>query len=93
MSYKTAACVLCEKPHKVTAEQQQWLIHIAKHREDLIKFIVDRFSSCVLCAYSTPFADKKSAASHLRWYHSKKSLIEWFYKNTLLKQGNVHNIS
>ena len=87
MSYKTTSCVLCERPREITAEQQQWRIHVAKHREELIKFIVDRFPSCVLCEYPTSFADKKSAASHLRWYHSKKDLIDWFYKNILLKNN------
>lgn len=85
MSYKTASCVLCKRPRPIIAEQQQWLIHIAKHREDMIKFIADRFEHCVLCVYPSSFTNKKTAVSHLRWGHSKKSLIDWFYRNILLK--------
>ncbi len=85
MSNKTASCILCPSKQLVTAEQQQWLIHIAKHREDLIKFFSENFQYCFLCKYTRIFENKRDAASHLRWEHSKKSLIDWFYKNILLK--------
>lgn len=85
MSHRTTSCVLCEKPRIITAEDRQWLIHIANHREKIIKFIVDNFSSCPLCAYPDKFYDKVTAANHLRWYHSKKHLNDWFFKNILLQ--------
>ncbi len=86
MSYKTASCILCTNPKRITAEKQQWQIHVAKHRNDMIKFVRDKFDTCVLCTFPITFTDKNFAAQHLRWNHSKKSLIDWFYKNILLKE-------
>ena len=84
MSYKTSSCVLCARPKPITAEQLQWQIHLARHREDLIKYLASNFPYCVICDPSIVFQEPKNLTSHLRWYHSKKSLIDWFYKHVIL---------
>jgi len=86
MSYKTASCILCDAPKPITAEQQQWQIHVAKHREELIRFVTKNYASCILCPHPILYDDKKTLSDHLRWNHSKKSLVGWFYKNILLKE-------
>lgn len=86
MSYKTGSCILCTKSSPITAEQQQWKIHVAKHREKLIKFVAYNYDSCIICPYKLHFTDRKSFENHLRYAHSKKSLIDWFYKNIILKE-------
>ena len=62
-----------------------------KHREQIIKFLVDNFPFCPLCVYSVKFSDKSTAANHLRWEHSKKHLNGWFFKNILLKEQAFRN--
>jgi len=60
---------------QVTADRTSWLIHLASHREQIIKHLADTTNSCVFCAYSVEFADKKHAASHYRWGHQKSVLL------------------
>jgi len=77
MTYLSSVCPYCVNDRQVTAEKTKWLIHLAGHREDIIKHLTDFSVSCVFCAYPVEFANKKHAASHYRWGHQKSTLLNW----------------
>ncbi|MHA7647879.1 hypothetical protein [Nitrosopumilus sp. S4] len=77
MTFLSSTCLYCPSERAVTAEKSQWLIHLAQHREEIIKQLTDTSSSCVLCAYPVEFANKRHASSHYRWGHKKSSIVEW----------------
>lgn len=77
MTYLSGMCSYCFNEKQITADKTQWLIHLAKHREDIIRTLCDVSDLCVFCAYSADFVDKRHAASHYRWEHKKSTLIEW----------------
>jgi hypothetical protein len=81
MSLKSSLCPFCSKPRIFIAENRQWVIHLAGHREQIIQYIVDNFSSCVLCSYPQSFTDKSTAAFHIRWNHKRNELINWAFQN------------
>ncbi|MFB5630713.1 MAG: hypothetical protein ACE5RN_03905 [Nitrosopumilaceae archaeon] len=81
MSLKSSLCPFCSKPRVFIAENKQWAIHLAGHREHMIQYLVDNFQSCVLCIYPKSFSDKSSAANHIRWEHKRNELIKWAYEN------------
>ena len=81
MSLKSSLCPFCSKPRVIIAENRQWAIHLAGHREHMIQYLVDNFQSCVLCSYSKFFSDKFTAADHIRWTHKRNELIKWAYEN------------
>jgi len=85
MSFKTAKCQLCESPKKVTAEDKHWLIHLAGHKDDIIKFLAVRLDFCPLCN-KRHFFSKTQGEDHLRWFHSKRSLIEWYFEEFINKR-------
>ena len=76
MRYLSGMCSYYNEK-QITADKTQWLIHLAKHREDIIRTLCDVSDSCVFCTYSADFVDKRRAASHYRWAHKKNTLIEW----------------
>lgn len=86
MSFQTAKCQLCENPREVTAEDKHWLIHLAGHKDDIIKFLTNRFENCPLCSNRT-FFTKSAQEDHLRWFHQKKSLIDWYFKKFVNKKS------
>ncbi len=81
MSLKSSLCPFCSKPKTFIAENRQWAIHLAGHREQIIQYIVDNLPSCVLCSYPTHFNEKSTAAAHIRWNHKRKELIIWAFQN------------
>ena len=81
MSLKSCLCPFCSRPRVFVAENRQWAIHLAGHREQMIQYLVDNFQSCVLCSYPKFFSDKITAAEHIRWAHKRNELIKWAYEN------------
>ncbi|NND86802.1 MAG: hypothetical protein HKM23_05705 [Nitrosopumilus sp.] len=81
MTFLSSACLYCNPQRSVTAEKSQWSIHLAHHREEIIKHLADTSSSCILCAYPVEFANKEHASSHYRWGHKKSTLIDWALYN------------
>ena len=81
MNLKSSLCPFCSKPRIFIAENKQWSIHLASHREQIIRYIVDNFPSCVLCSYPKFFEEKSTAAAHIRWAHKKQELIFWAFQN------------
>ena len=77
MTYISGKCRYCENGKQITADKTSWLIHLASHRETIIKHLTDTTDSCVFCTYSEMFANKKHAASHYRWAHKKSVLLDW----------------
>jgi len=77
MTYVSSVCPYCPNGRQITAEKTKWLIHLAAHREDIIKHVTGISTSCLFCAYSVEFANKKHAASHYRWGHQKSKLLDW----------------
>lgn len=87
MSFQTAKCQLCETPKEVTAEDKHWLIHLAGHKDDIIRFLTNRFDSCPLCT-ERKFYSKTSEEDHFRWFHTRKSIIDWYYNQYINKAKN-----
>lgn len=81
MNLKSSLCPFCSRPRIFIAENRQWIIHLAGHREQMIQHIVENYPSCVLCSYPKPFGEKSIAAAHVRWAHKRKELIDWAFKN------------
>lgn len=79
--YISAKCPYCNNQKSITAPKTTWQIHLANHRENIIKHMSDLTPSCVFCAYSEIFANKKHASSHYRWAHKKSDLIKWAFDN------------
>jgi len=77
MMYVSGVCPYCPSGRQIAAEKTKWLIHLASHREDIIKHMTDVSTSCIFCAYPVEFANKKHAASHYRWGHQKSKLLNW----------------
>lgn len=88
----SSSCILCNRSKIVTAEKKQWNIHLASHREDIIRYITDNFAYCVICTYGKPFDDKSQAAAHLRWAHKRSELIDWYF-NHLFKMSTYKSNS
>ena len=80
MTYISGKCPYCKNSKTITADKTSWSIHMASHREEIVKQLTDVTQSCVLCAYSEIFANKKHAASHYRWSHKKSHLVDWELK-------------
>ncbi|MCV0431810.1 hypothetical protein [Nitrosopumilus sp.] len=81
MSYILSTCPYCKIPKSIAATRTNWMIHLHGHRENIIKDLTDNTSSCVFCAYSEIFANKKHASSHYRWSHKKTDLVRWTLEN------------
>jgi hypothetical protein len=77
MIFISSSCMYCKNQKRIEADKTSWLIHLSSHREDIIKQLTDETTSCVFCAYSEIFANKKHAASHYRWGHKKSTVINW----------------
>ena len=77
MAYISAKCLYCTNEKDITADKTSWLIHLASHRENIIKHLTDTTESCVFCTYPEMFANKKHAASHYRWAHKKSVIVDW----------------
>ncbi|MEM3024991.1 MAG: hypothetical protein QXW37_04615 [Candidatus Nitrosotenuis sp.] len=87
--HRQASCIFCERPRLIYADKKQWLIHLATHREAIIKYIVDNFEKCPLGAYPRLIKDKTEYAGHLKWSHTKRELLLWAYKNLIENQIEV----
>ncbi len=85
MTYLSSTCLYCFNNKQITAEKTKWLIHLAQHREEIIRQLSDDSTSCVLCAYSVDFANKKHASSHYRWGHKKSEIIDWALQTLPIK--------
>ena len=77
MTYLSGMCSYCFNERQVTADKNQWLIHLAKHRDDIINTLCDISCSCVFCFNMSSFVDKRQAATHYKWEHKKSTLTEW----------------
>ena len=77
MTYISSICPYCPSSRQITAEKMKWRIHLASHREDIIRHITDVSTHCLLCAYPVNFANKEHAASHYRCGHKKNRMLEW----------------
>ena len=84
--YFNSACIFCMPQKTVSAEKRQWMLHLRKHREAIIKLIVESYSQCPVGAYPKTFADRTEFASHLRWTHTKTELYEWAFDNWIASQ-------
>lgn len=84
-----ASCIFCQPPKSVYADKNQWLRHLATHREAIIKYIVDNYEKCPLGAYPRQIKDKIEYAGHLKWSHSKKELLVWAYRNIIENQLTI----
>ena len=88
MNFYTAKCHLCESPKRVTAEDKHWMIHLAGHKDDIIKFLAARYDYCPLCSDPRVFSGDQGM-DHFRWHHSKKSLIEWYFDHFVRKKTQL----
>ncbi|HUU48831.1 MAG TPA: hypothetical protein VMW55_08625 [Nitrosopumilaceae archaeon] len=88
MTHLSNVCSYCFNDREITAEKTPWLIHLAQHREDIIKHLTDSSSSCIFCAYPVEFVNKEQAASHYRWAHKKSVVINWALEN--MENTNSH---
>lgn len=77
MAYIVNTCPYCDNGKKIVANRTLWLIHLASHREEIIKHITNVSDSCEFCSYSELFTSKKHASSHYRWTHKKSELLDW----------------
>jgi hypothetical protein len=84
-----ASCIFCKRQRPVYADKNQWLRHLATHREAIVGYIVDHFERCPLGAYPRLIRDKTEYAGHLKWSHSKKELLVWAYQNLIESQLTV----
>jgi len=80
MTHIQSKCFYCENAKQITATRTSWLIHLASHREKIIKHLTETSESCEICAYAEMSASKKHASSHYRWAHQKHELINWALK-------------
>lgn len=76
----SSICQYCFDERQVSADRTQWLIHLSKHREDIIKSLCLMSDLCLFCAYAKPFSNRIEAASHYRWEHKRSTLLEWAFK-------------
>lgn len=86
MSFQTAQCKLCENPKNVTAEDKHWLIHLAGHKDDIIKYLTNHFDYCPICE-NRAFSSKTEQQDHFRWFHTRKFLIEWYFRKFINKKN------
>lgn len=84
--HHSARCVFCEGSKPQYADKNQWMYHLAGHREKIISYVVDNFERCPLGAYPRLISDKSEYAGHLKWSHSKRELLSWAYKNLIQSQ-------
>ena len=82
----TSTCIFCTSQKIVSAEKRQWMLHLRKHREAIIKLIVERYAKCPVGAYPKTFTDRIEFASHLRWAHTKTELYDWAFDNLIASQ-------
>ena len=61
----------CFNERQITADKTQWLIHLTKHREDIIKTLCDVSDSRLFCVYLPNFMDKRQTTFHYRSEHEK----------------------
>ena len=76
-AYLSGMCSYCFDERQITADKTQWLIHLAKHREDIIRVLCETSRSCVFCFDMPPFANTRQAVFHYKWDHKKSTLTEW----------------
>ncbi|MDX1441804.1 MAG: hypothetical protein R3237_05040 [Nitrosopumilaceae archaeon] len=86
MTFHSAQCQLCESPKTVTAEDKHWLIHLTGHKDDIIRFMTNRFSNCPLCL-ERKFTNKIEEEDHFRWFHTNKAIIEWYFEKFIQKSN------
>ena len=60
----------------MSATSDQWMIHMAKHRSDIVKNLIELSSGCILCSFGK-FTDVKTAIAHYKWGHNRSDLIKW----------------
>ena len=77
MKYISSRCTYCDTGKKIVADKTSWLIHLAKHREEIIEHLTESSDSCEFCSYPEIASNKKHASSHYRWSHQKSTLIRW----------------
>lgn len=77
MTYIQSKCPYCEHGNPIIATRTLWLIHLARHKEEIIKHLVAVSDECEFCSYPEMSASDKHAASHYRWAHQKHELLEW----------------
>jgi len=77
LAYLSSTCPYCDNERQITADKTSWLIHLAKHREQIIEHLTETTDYCLFCSYPELAANKKHASSHYRWAHQKSMLLNW----------------
>lgn len=62
----------------MSADGDQWMIHLAKHRPEIILNLIKLSTSCLLCSFGK-FLDDRVAAAHYKYGHNRSDLIKWAY--------------
>lgn len=62
----------------MAADSDQWMIHMAEHRQDIVNNLVELSPSCVLCSFGK-FTDAQTAIAHYKWGHNRSDMIKWAY--------------
>lgn len=78
----TSMCLYCSNQQMISADSKQWMIHMTKHRQDIVKELVELSPSCVLCSFGK-FTDIKTATAHYKWGHNRSDIIKWAFLKLL----------
>ena len=75
-------CPYCFDERAISADSRQWMIHMTKHRQEIIIDLVESSSSCLLCSFGK-FTDNQTAFAHYKWGHNRSDIIKWAYLRLL----------
>jgi len=75
-------CPYCFNEQIISADSKPWMIHLAKHRQDMLQNLVEASSDCLLCSFDK-FTDIQTAIAHYQWGHNRSDIIKWAYLRLL----------
>jgi hypothetical protein len=75
-------CPYCFNERVISADSKQWIIHMTKHRQDIIINLVGLSPNCVLCNFGK-FTDTPTALAHYKWGHNRSDILKWAFLRLL----------
>ena len=72
-------CQYCLNEKKITADSNQWKIHLAGHRKDIIHELSKYSSDCMIFPCSSKFSNQVQAIHHYRYFHKRGDIVKWAF--------------
>jgi len=72
-------CQYCFDEKIRAVNKKQWMIHLWRHRSDIICNLSQISSRCMLCPCTVQFTGHSDAASHYRHNHKQKDIVRWAF--------------